>query len=186
VGSSRDYVGGRRWYVHSCARHSGRYLPVGACIRIKRPVAIGARLTVKWHREQFSGIARNCRKDGGDFLLGVRREADIVCATKPASHRAAPDAKAGSPAENSTKANPANSALPQTALPAPVCLPEPAHAEPGPKQPDKLHPRSRRALTGVVETSPLHSQTEIHNQGTSPRPERKVMQSKMIFPILAP
>jgi hypothetical protein len=57
----------------------------GACIRIKRPVAIGARLTVKWHREQFSGIARNCRKDGGDFLLGVRREADIVCATKPAT-----------------------------------------------------------------------------------------------------
>jgi len=120
-------------------------------------------------------------EDGGDFLLGVRREADIVRATKPASHRAAPDAKAGSPAENSTKANPANSALPQTALPAPVRLPEPGHAEPGPKQPDKLHPRSRRALTGVVETSPLHSQTEIHNQGTSPRPTQNDLS-----PFLAP
>src|SRR4029077_2467436 len=49
----------------------------GACIRFKRPVAIGSRLTVKWHREQFSGIARNCRSDGGDFLLGVRREAEL-------------------------------------------------------------------------------------------------------------
>ena len=28
MGRSRDYVGGRRWYVHSCARHSGRHLPV--------------------------------------------------------------------------------------------------------------------------------------------------------------
>lgn len=46
----------------------------GACIRVKRPFDIGANLTVKWHREQFSAVARNCRKDGRDFLLGVHRE----------------------------------------------------------------------------------------------------------------
>jgi hypothetical protein len=46
----------------------------GACIRIKTPITVGSRLTVKWHREHFSAVARNCRRDGRDFLLGVRRE----------------------------------------------------------------------------------------------------------------
>ena len=48
----------------------------GACIRLKAPVQVGSRVTVKWHREQFSAVARNCRRDGREFLLGVRREAD--------------------------------------------------------------------------------------------------------------
>jgi len=46
----------------------------GACIRVKAPIGVGSRLTVKWHREQFSAIARNCRRDGREFLLGVRRD----------------------------------------------------------------------------------------------------------------
>lgn len=29
---------------------------------------------MKWHREQFAVVARNCRSDGKEFLLGVRRE----------------------------------------------------------------------------------------------------------------
>jgi hypothetical protein len=154
----------------------------GACIRIKRPVAIGSRLTVKWHREQFSGIARNCRRDGGDFLLGVRREADIVSSTKLAGHRAVPNAKAGSPAESSAKAKPADSASPQTAFPAPFRLPEPVHTASGTVQSAQSHPLSRPALMDVVETYPPRRQREIHNQSTSPRPERKVMQPKMVFP----
>jgi hypothetical protein len=48
----------------------------GACIRVKTPITVGSRVTVKWHREQFSAIARNCRTDGWEFLLGVRREAN--------------------------------------------------------------------------------------------------------------
>ncbi len=46
----------------------------GACVRVKRPFSVGSRVTIKWHREQFSAVARNCRRDGRDFLLGVRRE----------------------------------------------------------------------------------------------------------------
>jgi hypothetical protein len=46
----------------------------GACLRLKKPVAVGSVVSVKWHREQFSGVARNCRQDGGDFLLGVKRQ----------------------------------------------------------------------------------------------------------------
>lgn len=46
----------------------------GACIRLKAPVQIGSRIQVRWHREQFSAIAKNCRRDGRDFLLGVLRD----------------------------------------------------------------------------------------------------------------
>ncbi len=46
----------------------------GACIRVKAPITVGSRLTVKWHREQFAAVARNCRSDGREFLLGVLRE----------------------------------------------------------------------------------------------------------------
>src|SRR5690242_9986158 len=49
--------------------------PSGACIRVKTPLMIGSRLTVKWRREEFSAVARNCRRDGREFLLGVWREA---------------------------------------------------------------------------------------------------------------
>ena len=48
--------------------------PSGACVRLKTPIAVGPRLTVKWLREHFSAVARNCRSDGREFLLGVRRE----------------------------------------------------------------------------------------------------------------
>jgi hypothetical protein len=48
----------------------------GACIRLKSPITIGSRLVMKWKREQFSAIARNCRSDGKDFLLGVRRDTE--------------------------------------------------------------------------------------------------------------
>src|SRR5579864_2749765 len=53
----------------------------GACIRMRTPVRIGSQVNVKWHRGEFSGVARNCRRDGIDFLLGVRRE---QAATPPA------------------------------------------------------------------------------------------------------
>ena len=48
----------------------------GACLRVKRPFNVGARVTIKWHREQFSSVAKNCRSDRRDFLLGVHRETD--------------------------------------------------------------------------------------------------------------
>ena len=33
---------------------------------------------MKWKREQFSAITRNCRSDGKDFLLGVRRDKEQI------------------------------------------------------------------------------------------------------------
>jgi hypothetical protein len=48
----------------------------GACIRVRRPFEVGSMVTIKWHREQFRAVARNCRSDGRDFLLGLKREGD--------------------------------------------------------------------------------------------------------------
>jgi hypothetical protein len=102
----------------------------GACVRLKRPLAVGSRITIKWHREQFPAIARNGRTDGGEFLLGVRRETEIVSATKSASHRAAIDANPGrtlkGPAEAAHAiAVPAQTLSPAEAAPA-VPKPTPA------------------------------------------------------------
>jgi hypothetical protein len=64
----------------------------GACIRLRDHIGIGSQLTIKWHREQFSAIARNCRPDGADFLLGVRRDNSPVSEPIPAKAEAVPDA----------------------------------------------------------------------------------------------
>ena len=49
-----------------------------ACIRVKSPVSVGSKVTIKWKRVQFSAIARNCRSDGREFLLGVRRDPKLL------------------------------------------------------------------------------------------------------------
>lgn len=74
--------------------------PSGACIRLKSPISIGSRLVVKWKREQFSAIARNCRSDGKAFLLGVRRDTEHTQINPPRkkNERASePPELAGSP-----------------------------------------------------------------------------------------
>jgi hypothetical protein len=48
--------------------------PSGAGLRTATPIPAGSKLTVKWHREQFSGVVAYCRRDGADYLVGVRRE----------------------------------------------------------------------------------------------------------------
>jgi hypothetical protein len=47
----------------------------GACIRIKTRVGVGARLYIQSHREQFSGIAKYCRVDGKEYLVGIYKDA---------------------------------------------------------------------------------------------------------------
>jgi hypothetical protein len=46
----------------------------GACIRVKAQIHVGSRLKVKWHKEQFSGIAKYCRPEGDDYVLGIQRD----------------------------------------------------------------------------------------------------------------
>jgi hypothetical protein len=149
----------------------------GACVRLKRPLAVGSRLTIKWHREQFPAIARNCRRDGGDFLLGVRREAEIASATKSASH---PAAKAEPTAENRPEPKHAIAASAQTLLPAPVRRAESAPVAPKPT-PARSRALSHQPFQDVAKTT-SRPRIKTHTQGTSPPPERTVMQPKTIFP----
>jgi hypothetical protein len=47
----------------------------GACIRIKTKLGVGARVYIQSHREQFSGIAKYCRVEGKEFLVGIHKDA---------------------------------------------------------------------------------------------------------------
>src|SRR5258708_40227356 len=46
----------------------------GACIRMKARVAEGQRVYIQSHREQFSGIAKYCRVEGQEVLVGIHRD----------------------------------------------------------------------------------------------------------------
>lgn len=50
----------------------------GACIRVKTPVAVGATLTIQWRFDRFCGIAKYCRSDGREFLVGIQRDKNAV------------------------------------------------------------------------------------------------------------
>lgn len=60
----------------------------GACVRLTRPVAVGSVVTIRWQREQFSAVARNCRRDGREFVIGVRREAESGSPSRNSASRA--------------------------------------------------------------------------------------------------
>jgi len=56
----------------------------GACIRVKKQIDVGAKLVVQWRWEEFSGVARYCRKDGIDYLVGIQRDAKKIAVSKKA------------------------------------------------------------------------------------------------------
>ena len=46
----------------------------GLSVRIKNPIGVGIHVTVRWGSEQVSGTVTNCRRDRGDYVMGVKRE----------------------------------------------------------------------------------------------------------------
>lgn len=50
----------------------------GACIRVKTPIVAGSKLRIQWRFEQFSGIAKYCRSEGKEYLVGVQRDATNI------------------------------------------------------------------------------------------------------------
>jgi hypothetical protein len=46
----------------------------GACIRLKTPIEVGAKVRVQWRFEQFSGVVRYCRLEDWDYVVGMQRE----------------------------------------------------------------------------------------------------------------
>ncbi|HEY6990150.1 MAG TPA: PilZ domain-containing protein [Bryobacteraceae bacterium] len=46
----------------------------GAGIRLRQPINVGSKLKIKWHKEQFSGTVRHCRREGMEYVVGVQRD----------------------------------------------------------------------------------------------------------------
>jgi|HubBroStandDraft_2_1064218.scaffolds.fasta_scaffold00964_5 hypothetical protein len=47
--------------------------PSGACIRVPARIAAGTKLKIQWRWEEFNGVAKYCRTDGHEYLVGVQR-----------------------------------------------------------------------------------------------------------------
>jgi len=154
--------------------------PSGACIRLKTPIDVGSKLVVKWQREQFSAVARNCRKDGRDFLLGVRRDPLLLqtnSTAKEAISTAATAAPQPSPVPVPVQSPATRSPQSRIAIPPPN------------PPPDLTHPASRvppspssRPASSVARRAVPHCRDQSQPAGPPPRQERKVMQSKGFFP----
>jgi len=56
--------------------------PGGASLRISTPISVGSKLTVKGHREQFTGVVVNSRNDKGEYFLGIKRDVAAKTETK--------------------------------------------------------------------------------------------------------
>jgi hypothetical protein len=47
----------------------------GLSMRMKNAIRAGSHVTVKWGSEQDSGTVTNCRREKGDYVIGVKRVA---------------------------------------------------------------------------------------------------------------
>jgi hypothetical protein len=45
----------------------------GACIRMSVSIRVGSELSVKWQKENFSGVVKYCRRDGQEYVLGLQK-----------------------------------------------------------------------------------------------------------------
>lgn len=149
----------------------------GTCIRLKDRIGVGSRLTIRWRREQFAAIARNCRADGQDYLLGVRRENTAVPESIPGAANAKQIAAI---AQRRSASVPVVAMNPMALAGLPAPLLEPAAAL------KTIPVRAGRTSTETSERKPTRAP---HPEPVDARPhreaagqERKVMQSKRFFP----
>ncbi len=166
----------------------------GACLRLKTPITIGSRLTVKWHRENFSAVARNCRRDGREFLLGVRRDPTGTIASTP-PYDAPPSqlaAASAEPARSAPKDAPAAAKLPpapaQRESAQPKSAAPSAKAEPAPVAPTPARTADPPVAAPAVDSPAVSPRSSPVPRSSSPPEapppphERKVMLPKSFFP----
>src|ERR1700674_1201094 len=56
--------------------------PGGVSLRISTPISVGSKLTIKGHREQFTGVVVNSRNDKAEYFLGIKRDVAAKTETK--------------------------------------------------------------------------------------------------------
>ena len=169
----------------------------GACVRVKRSFDVGSRVVIKWHREQFPAIAKNCRSDGRDFLVGLRREAERLQPALPphaepaAAEPTTPFAPKENPpapgdAQNGKMQAMAEIVPPSTNVKGTDSADTPASASQTRKdiqsQASALGQIPVQRQSALMAHQSHGSSTSLQNQGSSSRHERKVMASKSIFP----
>ncbi len=57
--------------------------PSGACLRVKTPIGVGSKVKIRWRWEVFSGVAKYCRPDGVEYVLGIQRNGKDQVQTSP-------------------------------------------------------------------------------------------------------
>lgn len=162
--------------------------PSGACVRVRQPFSVGSRVTIRWHREQFSAIARNCRNDGRDFLLGVLREpASGLPQNQAAAVSMAVKDLPTEPPKTSSKPNAAPAA--ERAESARLQAPRPAFPNRERNADQAKHDadfagkrRLPHGLYRATESPPSTVRVQQQASATSFHSERKVMQPKTLFP----
>lgn len=50
--------------------------PGGVSVRMKGPIRVGTKITIKWGSQQVSGTVTNSRREKAECILGVQRDAD--------------------------------------------------------------------------------------------------------------
>lgn len=155
--------------------------PSGVRIRLKSAIPVGTSLTVVWARDQFSGIARNCRNDGHEFVVGIERDL---------THRAEPAPK-DAPATASVPPQGADPLSKPNVLSEPPSSRFEAKPEPGVAPgPETKTAAQAEAKTGPKaerrpEPSSGPSAATAHSQPTQPASssghERNAMQPKGFF-----
>ncbi len=167
----------------------------GACIRLSVPIGVGEKLKIKWRKEQFSGITKYCRRDGGDYVLGVRRETSeseaqngVLPHEATTSLPAASSAKIqDAPAHYDTKVQespkarlaPAPAPIAVTAPPSPIApeaLPKAANeSEAANKSAPPSDPSSKHSPEPDASRS-----DELHAREPSQRQERTIVFNKLL------
>jgi hypothetical protein len=149
----------------------------GACIRLKDRIGIGSQLTIKWHREQFAATARNCRADGSDYLLGVRRDGSPP--PQANAPRTAPPVIAASTPSSAHPALAANTSNRPAVAAKPAAVRESALQENNQPIAER---RAEAAQKGRALTRHFEFRSAVALSQEAGRRERKAMQPKRLFP----
>lgn len=94
----------------------------GACIRVPAEIGVGSRLRVHCRQEQFSGVSKYCRSDGGEFLVGIQRDKTTARTNRKVSREAVPRAAAAGQ-NDAASASPPATAKKEIPIPVPVTPP---------------------------------------------------------------
>jgi len=149
----------------------------GACVRVKLPFTVGSTVAIKWSREQFCAVAKNCRPDGRDFLIGVLRDADQSRAQRLLASLNVPQprtaVKSKDPAQQETISATSTPDQEQKGARKLKPLPPPVRAAP-----ESTIAKSPDALPRTAEAALRPEPSRFQSRNSSPPRERKFMQPK--------